>query len=102
MPILLDLPQPNRQSPHHPRTQFRGGLSYHPDTIRRYRNPKRGRDHGRQRAVSASTKTDTSKVLDGGPAPDVVVNTDRQLHAESGIITHAGEDPDGELWCWPS
>ena len=42
------------------------------------------------------------EVLDGGPAPDVVVNTDRQLHAESGIITHAGEDPDGELWCWPS
>ena len=42
------------------------------------------------------------EVLDGGPAPDVVADTDRQLHAESGIITHAGEDPNGELWCWLS
>ena len=27
-----------------------------------------------------------------------VTDADGQLHAESGIITHAGEDPDGDLW----
>ena len=42
------------------------------------------------------------KVVDGGPAPAVTVDADGQLHAESGIITHAGEDPDGELWRWLS
>ena len=42
------------------------------------------------------------KVVDGGPAPAVPVDADGQLHAESGIITHAGEDLDGELWRWLS
>ena len=42
------------------------------------------------------------EVVDDGPAPDVVVDTDGQLHAETGIITHAGEDPNGELWRWLS
>ena len=42
------------------------------------------------------------EVVDGGPAPAVTVDADGQLHAESGIITHAGEDPDGELWRWLS
>ena len=42
------------------------------------------------------------QVEDSGPAPAVVVDADGQLHAETGIITHAGEDPDGELWRWLS
>ena len=42
------------------------------------------------------------EVVDGGPAPAVVVDADRQLHAENGVITHAGEDPDRELWRWLS
>ncbi len=42
------------------------------------------------------------QVVDDGPTPDVVVDADGQLHAESGIITHAGEDLDGELWRWLS
>ena len=33
------------------------------------------------------------EVADDGPAPDVIVDADGQLHAETGIITHAGEDP---------
>ena len=36
------------------------------------------------------------------PSPAVVVDADGQLHAESGIITHAGEDLGGELWRWLS
>ena len=31
-----------------------------------------------------------------------VVDADGQLHAESGIITYAGQDPDRELWRWLS
>ena len=42
------------------------------------------------------------EVVDGGPAPAVVLDADRQLHAENGVITHAGEDLDGELWRWLS
>ena len=40
------------------------------------------------------------EVVDSGPAPAVTVDTDGHLHAETGIITHAGEDQDGELWRW--
>ena len=32
------------------------------------------------------------EVVDGGPTPAVVIVIDGQLHAESGIITHTGED----------
>ena len=39
-----------------------------------------------------------SEVVDSGPA--VVV--DGQLPAESGIVTHASKDLDGELWRWLS
>ena len=42
------------------------------------------------------------QVEDNGPAPDVTVDTNGQLHTESGIITHAGEDLGGELWRWLS
>ena len=42
------------------------------------------------------------EVVDDGPAPDVVVDTDGQLHAETGIVTYAGEDSNGELWRWLS
>ena len=42
------------------------------------------------------------EVVDGGPAPAVVVDDDGQLHAESGIVTYAGEDLDGELSRWLS
>ena len=42
------------------------------------------------------------EVVDDGPTPPVVVDADGQLEAEYGIITHAGEDPDGELWRWLS
>ena len=54
-------------------------------------------------AVSVLFRIDGSghiKVLDGGPAPAVVVDAAGQLHAESGIVTHAGEDLDGELRHW--
>ena len=37
------------------------------------------------------------EVADGGPAPVVVVDADGQLHAQSGIITHADEGLD-DLW----
>ena len=41
------------------------------------------------------------EVVDGGPAPAVVVDTDGQLHAESGIVTYADEDLDGDdRWRW--
>ena len=42
------------------------------------------------------------QVVASGPAPAVTVDADGQLHTETGIITHAGEDPDGELWRWLS
>ena len=43
------------------------------------------------------------KVVDDGPAPAVTVDADGQLHAESGIIAHAGEDLDrDDLWRWLS
>ena len=42
------------------------------------------------------------EVVDNGPPPDVVVDADGQLQAETGIITYAGEDLDGELWRWLS
>ena len=42
------------------------------------------------------------EVVDGGPDPAVVVDADRQLHTENGVITHAGEGLDGELWRWLS
>ena len=54
-------------------------------------------------AVSVLFRTDHNgriKVVDGGPPLAVVV--DGQLHAESGIVTYAGEDLDGELWRWLS
>ena len=35
----------------------------------------------------------TIEVVDDGPAPYVIVDADGQLHAETGIITHAGENP---------
>ena len=56
-------------------------------------------------AVSVLFRIDQNghvEVLDGGPAPAVTVDADRQLHTESGIITYAGEDLDGELWRWLS
>ena len=42
------------------------------------------------------------EVLDDGPTPPVSVDASGQLHAESGIITYAGEDLDRELWRWLS
>ena len=42
------------------------------------------------------------EVVDDGPSQAVVVDADGQLHAESGIITYAGEDLDGDLWRWLS
>ena len=42
------------------------------------------------------------EVVDDGPSPAVTVDADGQLHAESGIITYAGEDLDGDLWRWLS
>ena len=42
------------------------------------------------------------EVVDNGPAPAVTVDADGELHTESGIITHAGEDLDGDLWRWLS
>ena len=42
------------------------------------------------------------EVLDNGPDPAVTIDADGQLHATSGIITHAGEDLDGDLWRWLS
>ena len=55
-------------------------------------------------AVSVLFRIDGSghiQVVDGGPAPAVTVN-DGQLHTESGTVTYAGEDLDGELWHWLS
>ena len=61
---------------------------------------------GENMAVSVLFRIDQRghiEVADGGPAPAVVVDTDGQLHAESGIITLAGEDLDGyDLWRWLS
>ena len=51
---------------------------------------------------SASVGTAINEVVDNGPTPPVVVDADGQLEAEYGVITHAGEDPDGELWRWLS
>ena len=42
------------------------------------------------------------EVVDNGPAPAVTVDADGELHTESGIITHADEDLDGDLWRWLS
>ena len=43
------------------------------------------------------------EVVNGGPAPAVVIDADVQLRTESEIITHAGEDPDvNDLWRWLS
>ena len=42
------------------------------------------------------------EVLDNGPTPPVRVDNDGQLHAETGNITYAGEDLNGELWRWLS
>ena len=42
------------------------------------------------------------QVVDGGPDPALVVDDDGQLHAESRIVTYAGEDLNGELWRWLS
>ena len=42
------------------------------------------------------------EVVDDGPAPAVTVDADGQPHTETGIIPHAGEDLDGELWRWLS
>ena len=56
-------------------------------------------------AVSVLFRIDENghvEVVDDGPAPAVVVDNDGQLQAEYGIITHAGEDPDGDLWRWLS
>ena len=56
-------------------------------------------------AVSVLFRIDRNgniEVVDDGPAPAVVVAADGQLHADTGIITHAGEDLDGELWRWLS
>ena len=56
-------------------------------------------------AVSVLFRIDGSghiQVVDGGPAPAVTVDDDGQLHTESGIVTYAGEDLDGELWHWLS
>ena len=50
-----------------------------------------GEEHGRERAVPASTGAGHVEVLDDRPPPNVVVDTDGQLHAESGIVTYAGE-----------
>lgn len=50
-------------------------------------------------AVSVLFRIDENghvEVLDSGPAPAVVVDSDGQLHAASGTITYAGEDLDGE------
>ncbi len=44
------------------------------------------------------------QVVAGGPSPAVTVDADGQLHAETGIITYAGEDLDGvtvENGLWP-
>ena len=77
-----------------------GGLSHRLGTLR-----PTGTRRGRIMAVSVLFRIDGNghiEVVDGGPAPAVSVDADRQLHAESGIITHAGEDLDGELWRWLS
>ncbi len=42
------------------------------------------------------------QVVDGGPTPDVIIDADGQIHANTGVFTYAGEDPDGELWRWLS
>ena len=38
------------------------------------------------------------RIDQSGPGPAVVVDADGQLHAESGIITHASEDLYGDVW----
>ena len=56
-------------------------------------------------AVSVLFRIDQNghvEVLDGGPLPAVTVDADGQLHTESGIVTYAGEDLNGELWRWLS
>ena len=57
-------------------------------------------------AVSVLFRIDRSgriEVVDDGRPPAVTVDPDRQLHAEYGVITYAGEDLDGgELWRWLS
>ena len=42
------------------------------------------------------------EVVDGGPAPAPAVATTDSYTPENGVITHAGEDPHGELWRWLS
>ena len=77
-----------------------GDLSYRADTVR----PTGTRRENM--AVSVLFRIDQRghiEVVDSGPAPAVVIDTDGQLHAESRIITHAGEDLDGnDLWRWLS
>ena len=77
-----------------------GDLSYRAGTVR----PTGTRRENM--AVSVLFRIDGRghiEVVDGGPAPAVVIDTDGQLHAESGIITHAGEDLDNnDLWRWRS
>ena len=77
-----------------------GGLSHRLGTLK----PKRRRREETM-AVSVLFRIDRNgsiEVVDDGPTPAVVVGADGQLHAETGTITHAGEDLDGELWRWLS
>ncbi|MDE0171391.1 MAG: hypothetical protein OXS29_18090 [bacterium] len=56
-------------------------------------------------AVSVLFRIDRSgqiEVVDDGPSPAVTVDDDGQLHAEYGVITHAGQDLAGDLWRWLS
>ena len=79
-----------------------GGLSHRFGTLR---HTGTRRERGKNVAVSVLFRIDQNgriEVVDDGPAPAVTVDDAGQLHAESGIITHAGEDPDGDLWRWLS
>ena len=79
-----------------------GGLSHRFGTLR---HTVTRSERGKNVAVSVLFRIDQNghiEVVDDGPAPAVVVNADGQLHAESGMITHAGEGLDGDLWRWLS
>ena len=42
------------------------------------------------------------EVVEGGAAPPATVDTNGQIRAKSGTITHAGKDLGGDLWRWSS
>lgn len=73
-------------------------MARHTVSVPSDRPAPKGRSQWPSASCSGIDQNGHIEVVDGGPTPSVTVDTDRQLHTESGIITHAGEQPGWGEW----